>query len=105
MMPDAMVTARMPQSKKDAGNEILHELGYSASQAINELYDRILETRAWPLAASKKAHVSSQDLDGALAFVDGISRVSPADFVEMTSDEAKQRRLMGKGRAAKEDFA
>lgn len=103
-MPDAMVTARMSQSKKNAGNEILRELGYSASQAINELYDRVLETHAWPLAPSKKASINLRDLNDALAFVDGIARVSPDDFIDMSDDEAKQRRLIGKGRASKEDF-
>ena len=103
-MPDAMVTARMSQSKKNAGNEILRELGYSASQAINELYDRVLETHAWPLAPSKKAPINLRDLNDALAFVDGIARVSPDDFIDMSDDEAKQRRLIGKGRASKEDF-
>ena len=103
-MPDAMVTARMSQSKKNAGNEILRELGYSASQAINELYDRVLETHAWPLALTKKSPISSQDLSDALAFVDGISRVSPDDFADMDGSEAKQRRLIEKGRATKKDF-
>ncbi len=103
-MPDAMVTARMSQSKKNAGNEILRELGYSASQAINELYDRVLETHAWPLESSKKAPINPQKLGEALAFIDGIARVSPNDFVDMSVNEAKQRRLIEKGRATKKDF-
>ncbi len=103
-MPDAMVTARMSQSKKNAGNKILQELGYNASQAINELYDRILETHAWPLAPSKKEAVDPSDLAEALAFVDGIARVPSSEFVDMSPEEAKRRRVIEKGRASKEDF-
>ena len=103
-MADAMVTARMPQSKKDAGNEVLRQLGYTASQAINELYDRVLETRSWPLARSEMGAVDSQRLAGALSFIDGISRVSADDFVDLDFDDAKRRRLIAKGRASEEDF-
>ena len=103
-MADAMVTARMPQSKKDAGNEVLHKLGYTASQAINELYDRVLETQSWPLANAKMGAVDPRSLSEALSFVDGIARVGADDFVDIDLDEAKRRRLVEKGRAVEADF-
>ena len=103
-MADAMVTARMSQSKKDAGNEVLRKLGYTASQAINELYDRVLETQSWPLARSEMGAVDSQRLAGALSFIDGISRVSADDFVDLDFDDANRRRLIATGRASEEDF-
>ena len=103
-MTDAMVTARMPLSKKKAGNEILHELGYSASQAINELYDRLLETRSWPLASKGTGPVDAASLAEALSFVDSIARVSPDDFIDMDFDEAKRRRLIAKGRATEAEL-
>lgn len=46
---DAMVTARMPQGKKEAAVAVLKELGLTASQAINEFFDLIIATRRLPL--------------------------------------------------------
>ena len=46
---DAMVTARMPQGKKEAAVAVLKELGLTASQAINEFFDLIIATRKLPL--------------------------------------------------------
>ena len=103
-MADAMVTARMPQSKKDAGNEVLRKHGYTASQAINELYDRVVETQSWPLARAEMGAIDSQRLAEALSFVDGIARVSADDFVDFDFHEAKRKRLTSKGRAVEADF-
>ena len=47
-MADAMVTARMSQEKKEAGNRVLEQLGTNASQAVNRLYDYVLEKRQLP---------------------------------------------------------
>ena len=104
-MRDAMVTARMPRHKKEAGNRILRELGYSASQAINELYDRILETGKWPLVPARAQQVDSAQLTEALAQVDALARVSPDEFVDMDMQEARRARLLAKGRAQEGDFA
>ena len=103
-MADAMVTARMPQSKKNAGNKILEELGYTASSAINALYDRIIETHEWPLAESRSSSVDPSKLKEALAYVDGISRLSSSEAPPMSFDEAKRQRLLAKGRATEADF-
>ena len=47
-MADAMVTARMSQEKKEAGNRMLEQLGTNASQAVNRLYDYVLEKKELP---------------------------------------------------------
>ena len=47
-MADAMVTARMSQEKKEAGNRMLEQLGTNASQAVNRLYDYVLENKKLP---------------------------------------------------------
>ena len=104
-MADAMVTARMPQSKKEAGNKILQKLGYNASQAINELYDCLLETQTWPLPTRKVGNVDAKSLAEALAFIDGIARAPESEFVDMDHDTAMRNRLIAKGRAAEADFA
>ncbi len=45
---DAMVTARMPKGKKEAAAQVFKELGLTASQVINELFDQIIATRSVP---------------------------------------------------------
>ena len=47
-MADAMVTARMSSEKKEAGNRILEQMGTNASQAVNRLYDYVIEKRELP---------------------------------------------------------
>lgn len=47
-MADAMVTARMSAEKKREGNLLLKELGFNASQAINQLYDYVLKHKEMP---------------------------------------------------------
>ena len=42
-MDDSMVTARMLEKKKREGARILSREGLSASQAINLMYDRMIE--------------------------------------------------------------
>ena len=103
-MADAMVTARMSQSKKDAGNQVLCELGLSASQAINELYDCLLETHAWPLEPKKKSPIAAEALAQALAYIDSIARVCPDEYIDMDYHEAKRHRLIEKGYAVESDF-
>ena len=42
-MDEAMVTGRMSVEKKTAGAEVLARAGMNASQAVNMLYDRLVE--------------------------------------------------------------
>ena len=59
---DAMVTARMPQGKKDAGVQVLKELGYTASQIINELFDLLISTRKVPFATQGQQEKTAEQL-------------------------------------------
>ena len=104
-MDAAMVTARMPRSKKDAGNKVLGDLGYTASRAINELYDFVLETGSLPFHSTReKGTPDREQLQHALAFVDSIAIVEPSEFDALDADELKRRKLVGKGRADEGDF-
>ena len=40
---DAMVTGRMPERKKQQGLRVLKRDGMNASQAVNLLFDRLIE--------------------------------------------------------------
>ncbi|MFR5092666.1 MAG: RelB/DinJ family addiction module antitoxin [Adlercreutzia equolifaciens] len=42
-MTDAMVTGRMPERKKQQGLRVLKRDGMNASQAVNLLFDRLIE--------------------------------------------------------------
>jgi antitoxin component of RelBE/YafQ-DinJ toxin-antitoxin module len=71
---DAMVTARMPEGKKEAGAAVLKSLNTSASGAINQLYDYVISHRALPFAASEAdAEPLDKRLREAAALVDGLA--------------------------------
>ena len=50
-MDDSMVTARMLDEKKRKGARILAREGLSASQAINLMYDKMIEVSFEPIRA------------------------------------------------------
>ncbi len=98
-MSDAMVTARMTPEKKEAGNRILEQLGTNASQAINRLYDYVLEKRALPFPEQQEQRKYTQEeIAEAIAWVDGLRRPrKPSRFDNMTLKEVKRERLIAKG--------
>lgn len=98
-MADAMVTARMSQEKKEAGNRIFEQLGTNASQVVNRLYDYVLEKKALPFAAHEaKRCFTQEEIEEAVAWVDGISeKRTKGKFASMTIKEAKRERLAAKG--------
>ena len=72
-MADAMVTARMSQEKKDEGNRVLAQLGTNASQAVNRLYDYVLERRELPFPEMKERRkYTDEEIARAMEWVDGI---------------------------------
>ena len=97
-MADAMVTARMPQSKKEAGGRILEELGTSASAAINGLYDYVISKRALPFGDHAAYTVPTrEEIVEALAWVEGISEAEPGELSGLSLKEAKRHKLTSKG--------
>ena len=100
---DAMVTARMPQGKKEAGNAVLREMGTSPSQLINDIYDFVIRTRKLP-SCDESERVGKRDIREALAFIDSIPLPPSNRFASMSDDEIRQERLIARGLAAKGDF-
>ena len=94
-MQDAMVTARMQPSKKEAGNRVLESLGCSASQAINELYDYLLTHKSLPWAESqtRASGLDEQRLKKAMEWVDGLQVSISPTFAAMSTKDAKKHRL------------
>lgn len=98
-MADAMVTARMTHSKKESGNAILKQLGTTASQAINDLYDYLLENRSLPFPQAKQPHVHTPDeISRAVELIDSIPTLPLNNqFATMTDIEIKTERLRARG--------
>lgn len=103
-MTDAMVTARMSRSKKEAGGRVFASLGTTASGAINDLYDYVISKRKLPFeTASVSDAPTREDLAKALAWVDGIAQSAPGELSSMSLKEAKRHRLVSKGLLADEE--
>lgn len=107
-MSDAMVTARMSQAKKEAGNRVLDELGMNASRVINDLYDYIVANKKLPAEMTGEPadqRSRAERLREAAEWVDSLVIV-PADnrFAHMTAKEAKMERLVARGLIKREDL-
>ncbi len=88
---DAVVTARVPQEKKDSATRILRDLGMTPSQAINRLFDYVIANKEVPFE-SKRRH-SPEEIADMLAFIDSLSSPTPST---MTDDEIREARLSEK---------
>ena len=98
-MGDAMVTARMPQAKKDAGNQVLGRIGCSASQFINSAYDYLIQHGQSPFDVDETSGgaLSAQDIAQALAQIDEMCLPASNRFAAMTDDEIRRERLARHG--------
>ncbi len=96
-MEDAMVTGRMSAEKKAAGNAVLEKAGFNASQAINALYDRLVETKSVDFLFDR--HVSPQQWKAAAKVVDSIASPVPIHtrFDDMTRGQIKLERAKSRG--------
>lgn len=94
MMADAMVTARMDAQRKEAGSRALAELGVSASEAINLLYEYVIKKGRLPFDRNSEDHASrEQRLAESIAFVDSIPRIEIDErFSRMTMAEIRLER-------------
>lgn len=97
-MADAMVTARMSSDKKMRGNRMLAQLGTNASQAVNELYDYVIEHGSLPMEKEEKAPLKDR-LANASSWFDALMDASSVDarFSSMTDGEIRRDRLARRG--------
>lgn len=72
-MGDAMVTGRIAREKKNAGNAVLAASGLSASQAINLLYDKLIEQQGVEFLRPEDRQPTDADWAQAAAFIDSLS--------------------------------
>lgn len=90
-MADVMVTGRMAKAKKDAGNKVLESLGSNASQAINQLYDYLIEEHRLPFDSGSKTDFSADQIKDAIAFIDNIPLKNA--FSSMSDKDIKAKKL------------
>ncbi len=90
-MADAMVTGRMSSAKKRAGNRVLAALGISASQAINQLYDHLIEEGSLPFSGKQVRSITAQERAEARSFVRSIPKKNR--FSSLTDAEIKRSKL------------
>lgn len=100
-MTDAMVTGRMDASKKAAGLRVLENAGLNASQAINLLFDRLVESGNAEFLTGQTLSAEERWQE-ALRFVDSIPRKRTSRFDHMSKAEIKMSRLAARGLAAHE---
>jgi len=97
---DAMVTSRMPASKKKQGNEVIAALGTTPSRLIGELYDYIIREERLPdLAFSEQVQAFSQEeiRERYRAFIQGSTIPVDSGFWEGVSTVGKGAPADGMG--------
>ncbi len=96
-MADAMVTGRMPEQKKQRGMRVLQRSGLNASQAVNLMFDRLIEEGSADFLLQDDLKPAAERWASAASFVDGLSRKRATRFDTMTKAEIKLERLAAKG--------
>lgn len=96
-MESAMVTGRMPASKKEAGSRILAKAGLNASQAVNLLYDRLEEEQSADFLMHRKPE--QREWESAARFLDALVPPSQVEtrFDNMSRGEIKLERAKARG--------
>ena len=97
-MDNAMVTGRMLASKKEQGNRVLERYGMNASQAINELYSRLIKEQEVGFLTQEQP--TQLQWESAARLVDSIVTPEPrcTRFDDMTRGEIALDRARAKGR-------
>lgn len=95
-----MVTARMSPEKKEAGSRVLEQLGTNASQAVNRLYDYVIENKELPFPEEERRAYTREDVERAIEWADGVPgrRSFGAGEARSLRQTAKDREGSGDGR-------
>jgi len=96
-MADAMVTGRMPEQKKQRGMRVLQRSGLNASQAVNLMFDRLIEDGSAYFLLQDDLKPAAERCASAASFVDGLSCKRATRFDTMTKAEINLDRLAAKG--------
>ena len=96
-MEESEVTAYLPIDKKERGDAVLARAGLSASQAINLMYDRLIEDQSAAFLHERCGRPSRADWQRAASIVDDISFARISRFDGMSRAAIKADRLRARG--------
>ncbi len=96
-MGDAMATGRMEVQKKARGEHILKQHGLNISQAINLMFDRIIEEESIEFLVEGTPHAAKLSWEGAADFVDALSAPRTSRFDNMSKAQIRTERLKKDG--------
>ncbi|MCI8468618.1 MAG: RelB/DinJ family addiction module antitoxin [Eggerthellaceae bacterium] len=96
-MADAMVTGRMSPHKKEAGGRVLANAQLNASQAINLLYDRLIEDQTASFLTTRDEPADALAWQAALQFVDTLPVSRTGRLDDLSSAEIRRERLTARG--------
>lgn len=96
-MADVMVTGRMSEEKKADATRILRRDGLTASQAINLLFDKVVEDQSASFLVQGSRQADAASWQAAAAFIDSIPQERKTRFDSMTKQQAKMERLADRG--------
>lgn len=96
-MGDTMVTGRMSEQKKLRGMRVLKREGLNASQAVNLMFDRLIEGGSADFLVGDVGTCGTNRWNDAISFVDGLSQARVTRFDTMSKAEIKRERLATKG--------
>lgn len=94
-MADAMVTGRVPLQKKVAATRVLNQIGVSTSQAINQLFDYLIQHGSLPFPQEERSQATAADMTEAREFI--CSMVRPNAFSGMTDEQIKCHKAASMG--------
>ena len=94
-MDDAMVTGRMSAEKKAAGAQVLEKAGLNVSQAINLLYDKLIEEQNADFILHRIPE--QREWESAAKFLDSLHMAVDPRFEHMTRGQIKLERAKAKG--------
>ncbi|MCI8366888.1 MAG: RelB/DinJ family addiction module antitoxin [Eggerthellaceae bacterium] len=92
-MNSVMVTGRMSEEKKARGLRVLEREGLNVSQAINALFDRMIEAGNAAFLVEGSERVPADRWKEAAAFIDELSSPRSSRFDSMSKAEIKRDRL------------
>ena len=95
-MAESMVTGRMSAGKKAEGNRILREAGLNSSQAINMLYDRLIEERDASFLLKQKEAVSNDAVASAIETIKSLKLGYSSELADMTRGQVRLARFVSK---------
>lgn len=96
-MADSMVTGRVDERKKQQALRVLKRNGLNASQAINLLFDKVIEEGSADFLLDDRGATSQDRWQAAAHFVDGLSRKKQTRFDDMSKRDIKLERLAARG--------